>query len=72
MASAIVGIGAFGIGILFALGIDWLIWTLWCWAIPQIWPTGPENLIHPGFLLFVAITLLVSYVGRMLFGQKGD
>ncbi len=60
----------FIVGIL--LGIDWLLWTAWCWALPQIYPTGPEGFIRPGFWLFVVCALLVSWIGRMVFGRSKD
>ena len=54
----------------FLLGIDWLIWKLWLWVLPQIWTTGPENLIRPGFWLFVAVWFLMGCVGSCLFSSS--
>ena len=46
------------------LGADWLVWKLWCWVLPQLWPDGPAGLIAPGFWLFVGLwTLLMLVIG---------
>lgn len=62
MGIAIFLIGFFGIGL--------LLWLLWTWVFPQIWPTGPTALISPGYWLFMGMWFLASVVGRMLFGGK--
>jgi uncharacterized membrane protein YGL010W len=46
------------------------LWAIWGWVLPQIWPTGPENLIDPSFWLFVAVCFLIQFVGRLIFGSK--
>lgn len=46
------------------------LWVAWCWVMPQLYPSGPENLINPGYLLFVATWLLVGIVGRRIFGRR--
>ena len=50
------------------LGVYWLIWSAWCWALPQLWPTGPVGLIEPGYWLFVVSLLLLSLIGKTIFG----
>ena len=50
------------------LGVYWLIWCLWTWVLPQVWATGPENIINPSFWLFVGCCLIISFVGRLVFG----
>jgi len=42
---------------------------LWCWVMPQLWATGPENIINPGFWLFLGAWLLVCFVGRAMAGK---
>lgn len=52
------------IGMAIACGIVWLLWIAWCWAIPQIWTSGPENLTHPNFWLFLCVWMIfVTFVG---------
>ena len=51
------------------MGIIWLIWLLWTWVLPQIWPTGPQSLINPGYWLFIAAWFLASIVFRMIIGR---
>lgn len=40
------------------------IWALWCWVLPQLWPTGPAALIQPSYWLFVGALILF----RLMFG----
>ena len=54
----------------FLLGIDWLVWKAWLWVVPQLWPTGPEGLINPGFWLFVVAWILMGLVGSTIFGPS--
>jgi len=58
------------IGMLF--GIDWLLWKAWLWALPQLWPTGPEGLIRPGFWLFVISWFLLGCLGGTLFKSSSS
>lgn len=53
-----------------ALGAYWLLWTLWCWVLPQVWIAGPENIIHPNFWLFAAAWFLLTLFGRAVFGRS--
>jgi len=59
------------IGVIFIiaviLGCYWLAWQLWCYVVPQIWVTGPANLVRPGFWFFVACAFLLSWIGRRIF-----
>jgi len=54
------------------LGIYWVFWSLWCWVLPQVWADGPENLIRPGYWLFVACVILLSFVGGVLFKSSSN
>jgi hypothetical protein len=54
------------------LGVYWLLWQLWCWVMPQLWTTGPENFVRPGFWLFAAAWFLLMAVGRGVFGGRKD
>ncbi len=29
------------------LGFVWLLWLLWTWVLPQIWPSGPTVSLTP-------------------------
>ena len=57
-----------------AVGLVLLIysgfWWLWCWALSQLWPDGPAQIIAPGFWLFVAVAVLLSFIGTLLFKKK--
>ena len=55
----------------FVLGVYWLIWLLWCWVLPQVWPTGPQGLVQPGFWLFAGAWFLLTLVGQAVFGRGG-
>lgn len=61
-------VAAFGIGLI--LGIWWLIWLLWTWVLPQIWPTGPEAIIHPSYWLFAAMWVLLGFIANMFRHSK--
>lgn len=52
------------------LGVYWLLWLLWCWALPQLWPSGPETLLQPGYWLFSGSWLLIALLGRAVFGSR--
>jgi hypothetical protein len=52
------------------LGIWWLIWILWTYVAPQIWPTAPEALVRPGYWLFAAEWVLLGLIGRRIFGRN--
>lgn len=61
---AIVLIVGIVIGVAFACGMIWGLWLLWSWAIPQIWPSGPVAIVHPSYLLFLAVwVIFVTAVG---------
>lgn len=55
-----------------ALGVQYLIWSLWCWTLPQIWENGPKGIIAPSFWLFWAATFLLSIVGKLLFKSSKE
>jgi len=71
-AYGVVCIGGLAAIAALVLGVYWLLWALWCWVMPQLWPTGPANLIQPNFWLFVAAWCLMSLVGRAIFGGSQD
>lgn len=50
------------------LGIYWLLWHLWLWVLPQIWPAGPAVFINPGYWLFSGAWFLFMMLGKGLFG----
>lgn len=59
------GLGAllvFAIITLVCWGFWWLLWSLWCFVLPQVYPTGPEGLIRPSYWLFVGMWLLFLLV----------
>lgn len=67
----IMGIGgliAFVVGLV--LGIWWLIWSLWSWVLPQIWPTGPQAIVAPSYWLFVGLWVLLGLVGSVFRSNK--
>lgn len=47
-------------------GVWWLLWLLWCFVLPQVWPTGPEGLIRPGYWLFAGMWTLFVLVVRVI------
>ena len=51
------------------LGIYWGIWTAWCWALPQLYPTGPQGLIAPSYWLFVVCLFGILWLGNLLRGK---
>lgn len=63
-------LGAIAVAILFVLAIYSGIWWVWCWVMPQLWPSGPEGIINPGFWLFIAACFLLNFVGKLIFGGK--
>lgn len=70
LAKLIVYGAAIIVSIAAIFGIMWLIWSLWCWVLPQIYPSGPANLLAPSYWLFVGTWVLVSFVGRLIFGRS--
>jgi len=56
--------------IAFLLASTWIVWMLWCWVVPQLWATGPANIINPGFWLFLGAWLLVCFIGRAMAGKS--
>lgn len=65
-------VATFALGVV-GLGVDWLLWKLWRWVLPQIWDAGPKGFISPGFWLFVAATTLLSMLtGGLTPGGKSS
>jgi hypothetical protein len=46
------------------------VWLLWGYAWSGLWPEGPEMLIDPPYLPFVAATMLVVWLRSFLGGKK--
>lgn len=44
------------------LGAWWLLWSLWTFVVPQVYPTGPEGLIRPSYWLFAGMWVLLGLV----------
>jgi ABC-type thiamin/hydroxymethylpyrimidine transport system permease subunit len=59
-----------GLVIGIALGVWWLLWLLWVWVMPQIWPTGPQQFTSPNYWLFVGAWFLLACIGKLLFPRK--
>lgn len=56
--------------VLAALGCYWLMWKLWLFVVPAIWPDGPVNFVHPGYWLFTGAWFLICLLGRSLFASE--
>jgi len=48
-------------------GALWVIWMLWCWVLPQVYPSGPINIIAPSYWLFIGMWALLAFIGRLIF-----
>lgn len=69
IGAAFIILGAGAAILAFVLGIYWLLWSLWCFVIPQLWVSGPENFTHPSFWLFAAAWVLFVIVGKSIFSR---
>ncbi len=58
------------IGLVVYGGIIAAIWGLWGYAWSSLWPEGPEMLIDPPFLPFVAAALLIVWLKSFLGAKK--
>lgn len=60
--------------VVFAISLMGLIyygmWRAWIWVLPQIYPSGNDAFIRPSFTLFMVMALLVSFIGKSIFGSK--
>lgn len=61
-------IGLVAFVILLMAVIYYGMWKAWIWAMPQFFPNGNEAIIRPSFGLFVVAALLVSFIGKSIFG----
>ena len=43
-----------------------VLWLMYTWVMPQIWPNGPANLIRPSFYLFWGAMFLLNAVLSMV------
>lgn len=50
------------------LGLYGLLWLGWCWMMPQLWQDGPKNIVSPSYWLFVVAFLVLTVIGRAVFG----
>lgn len=57
-------------GLTIFFGVLWAYWQLWSWAMPQLWPTGPEGIVHPAYWPFVMAWGGIVFVGFMLLRSK--
>lgn len=60
--SSLTWLTSFAILLGLAIGflVNWLTWKLWMWIIPQWFPSAPQNVKEPSFLLFW-VTMMVLY-----------
>jgi hypothetical protein len=58
----------FIIGLPVALGLIFLIWLLWTWVVPQLWPSGPEQFTTPNYWLFAGAWFLFVTIARAVRG----
>jgi multisubunit Na+/H+ antiporter MnhB subunit len=67
----LIGVGL-GIAVimLLSLALSGAIWLLWCWVMPQLWTTGPKNVVSPSFWLFYALLFLLGLVRNWLVPSK--
>ena len=72
MDKLIAGILIFVLFVGLVLGVWWLIWSLWTWVMPQLWPSGPSTLISPGYWLFAGMWVLLALIGRVVFGSRNE
>lgn len=61
----------FGLFALILLPIYFVLWEVWIHLLPVVWPTGPEQFIHPGFWIFSGCVLLLGWLRGLLFGNSG-
>jgi len=52
--------------------VTWLIWKLWCFVMPQMFPYASQNVQHPGFWLFTAALLLMCLLAWMVTPSSGE
>jgi sterol desaturase/sphingolipid hydroxylase (fatty acid hydroxylase superfamily) len=41
-------------------GVYGAVWWLWCAVFGYLWPSGPAQIIHPDFWMFVGAGILIS------------
>lgn len=52
------------------MGVIALIWGLWCWVVPVIFPAAPAALKAPGYWLFLGAWVLLGAVARLIFPPR--
>ena len=70
IGAAFILIGAALVGIAFVFGIYWCLWSLWCFVVPQVWTSAPENVMHPSFWLFAGAWFLAIAIRKLVFGKR--
>lgn len=63
-------IGVLAIAIVIWFGVMWGLWSLWAWVLPQVYASGPRNVVAPSFWLFAGCWTLMVMIGRALFGNR--
>ena len=52
------------------VGLLKLFHVVWCWVLPQLWATGPANVISPSFMLFVGMWFITTVLLNIIRGDK--
>lgn len=64
------GTAVIALALAIGLAFTWAVWLLWCWVLPQAWPSGPASVIAPSFWVFAAVWFILGLVGRMFSGLR--
>lgn len=54
------------------LGSTYLIWLLWCWVMPQLFPLASLAIVTPPFWTFFGAWVLVGFIRNKIFGSKHE
>jgi hypothetical protein len=57
-------LGGIAVIVCVALSVGWVVWCLWTWVLPELWPEGPESFTKPGYWVFLGAWLLLGLIGR--------
>jgi hypothetical protein len=57
-------------GLVCGAAFAWGMWSIYCWIAPQLWPTGPEHLLHPTLGVFSVTLFFVLIIGKAMFGGR--
>ena len=76
MSDAIAKLLVYGLAILLCilltLGFVWILWKLYIFVIPSLFPTGAEALIHPSYWTFVGAWILFGFFTSAIRGSKDE